>query len=623
MHMKQNRRMWIFVWGLGMLCTLGVWAAPKPAALLPRNAVAMMTIPDMSKAKAAFLNDPYIRLFSDPAMKGYAEGMKEIFVEKLWEQLEKRLNVQLTDYADLIQGQITVALFVEMRVEGLSFDVLIAMDSGDQSEGLAEKFEAFRNRLSEEGQVLKPMTIRDHSFFRVQTKASQGLPNQWFMGQVDSFLMIASRLELMQKSLAAGFGGGSSLAEDPAFSRIFSNRFKDSYVYGWVNFAEIYQRLILPQVLSMDRRFARNPNPFAPKPKAILDALGLESLQGLAFNMKRLAAGSMMEFALAVPKESRDGLFGLMNFEEKDCMPLPQISDKVVSFNRVRFDLSRSWNDLENTLINLVPFVASLDKMFLEGLGKDKNPNFDFRESFFENLGDDIITIGFPPRSSGLNNFTELTTPPSLTLLGSPRPKELAEAIIVVVSSIPSNQKIVKDRSFQGRTIYTIRIPGLPMPGTPPGQNPFASTTSLYMAADDGYVIFSMDEQMMEDYLRGVGSNHRPLSGVSGLSQAKGFLSQTPLTSFRYDNATILMKGVWEWFRENADSQNPEIRDAFGLSVPNAFWLDWSAAFADLLPKLPPFERVAKYFHYSVGGTSSDAHYLNYRWFFPTPPGLK
>jgi hypothetical protein len=619
-------------WAQVAVCCLGgmvgfssLFAAPRPpGSMLPSDTLAVLTIPHFPDAKTAFLGDPYVRLFDDPSMKAYTDKITTTFEQNVMGGLEKQLGIKLSEYTELMNGQLTVAFFVNAP-EGAkqpSFDLMLALDSGDKSDQLREKLADVRKRFADAGQTLRPITIRNQSFYRIKPNGkgndndSKGTPNELYMGQVDSFLMISSSAAVMQKVLASGSDGAvTSLADNPSFKKIFANRLKGSCGYGWVNFAEVY-KLIVPQVKAMDRQFGGNANPLIPKPSAVLDALGLGGLEGLSFNLKELPKGSMVEFTMSVPEKGRRGLFELLALEKKDSLPMNRIPEDVVSFSRTRVNLAAFWSELEGMVGELAPPVMGFVELFLGGLGKDRDPNFDFRESFFGNLGDDLITIGLPPRSSKLE---DVANPPSLTLLGSPDPKRLAEALVVATGLIPSGGNVLSEREFLGRTIYSFTIPGLALPGAAqPGQDP-AAGAGFYMAPDDGYLVFSMDEQTVEDYLRGPSSSQKPLRRIAGLNQAIRFLGEDQLTSFRYDNAAELVKKLWELGRENPELLTGGL-GAAALAVPQPFsGLDELADFSSL----PPFDRVAKYFHYSVGGSSSDAEHLNYRWFRPTPPNLK
>ncbi len=619
----KQRRVFSICLGAMVLGNAFLCAAPKaPGALLPSDTLAMITIPQFDDAKAAFLSDPLIRLFDDPSMKPYADTLRETFETQVMGGLEKQLGIKLSEYTDLMNGQLTLAVFVNPGENPArpEFDILLALDSGDRAGQLKERINEVKQRLTQAGQTLKPVTIRNQSFFRLRAdgsgrKGNQGVPNELFLGQVDSFLMVSTSAAIVQKSLAASSGASvASLAEDPAFSKIHANRFKSSYGYGWVNFPELYE-LVEPSVKAMDRQFAGNANPLIPKPTAILNALGLDGLKGLAFDLKNLEQGSMVELTMAIPKQARRGVFSLLALEAKDSTPLPQIPDNVVSFNRTRLNLGEAWSGLENMVGELAPPVMGFVELFLGGLGKDRDPNFDFRESFFENLGDDIITIGLPPKSEKLQ---DLANPPSLTLIGSPKAQELADAFVVATGLIPSGGNVLTEREFLGKKIYSFKIPGLAIPGAgAPGQDPSAGV-GLFMAPNEGYLAFSMDEEALESYLRGPSASQKPLRRMAGLRQSAEALGDEGLSSFRYDNASELVKNLWEISRENPDMLTGGIAGA-ALGGPQPFGgLEGLADFS----KLPPFESVSKYFHYSVGGSSSDSDYLNYRWFRPTPPQL-
>jgi hypothetical protein len=608
----------------GIVVVSSLFAAPKPpGSMLPSDTLAVLTIPHFPDAKTAFLGDPYVRLFDDPSMKAYTDKIKTTFEQNVVGGLEKQLGIKLSEYTDLMNGQLTLAFFMNAPdgAKRPSFDLMLALDAGDKSEQLRLKLADVRKRFADAGQTLQPITIRNQAFYRIKAsggetgkgRASGGAPNELFMGQVDSFLMISSSAAVMQKILAsASDGGAPSLAENPSFKKIFARRLKGSYGYGWINFSEVY-KMIVPQVEAMDRQFAGNANPLIPKPTAVLDALGLDALEGLSFNLKELPKGSMIEFTMSVPEKGRTGLFELLALEKKDSLPMNRIPEDVVSFNRTRINLAKFWSGLEGMVGELAPPVMGFVELFLGGLGKDRDPNFDFRESFFENLGDDIITVGLPPRSSKLE---DVANPPSLTLLGSPDPKRLAEGLVVATGLIPSGGNVLSEREFLGRTIYSFTIPGLALPGA--GQDP-AAGAGFYMAPDDGYLVFSMDEQTVEEYLRGPSSSQKPLRRIAGLSQATQALGEEQLTSFRYDNAAEIVKKLWELGRENPELLSGGL-GAAALAAPLPFkGLDELTDFSSL----PRFDRVSKYFHYSVGGSSSDTEHLNYRWFRPSPPNLK
>ena len=426
-------------------------------------------------------------------------------------------------------------------------------------------------------------------------------------GQVGSLFLASTKVDLIEQALAnAGKDADAvSLSRQPAFRRIHSRRLRQSYAYGWLHFAKLY-KIIEGQVRNLDPQFAENP--MIPPPSKMLQSLGLNGLQSLSLHLRQLEAGSMMEFAMAVPKEDRQGLFEWIDLAEKDCSPPPRVPADVASFSRVRLNLGQLWENFEESVADLSPMLGGLMNAVLreteQGIG------FNIRKDVFGNLGDDLIVIGFSPRSS---SFEDLISAPTLTLLGSPNPKALAQTLVKATSLIPSEENSLSRKEFQGKTIYSFTIPGLPFMES---EQPHTDV-GLHMAAAEGYLIFSMDEQTLRNYLRPPSETHRPLQKTPGLKQATVALGPEKLTSFRYDNSAKVIGMFWELARKN-----PNFLEK-GLEVSADLDIRESLFGTEFLSALPPFEQVAKYFHFSVSGGNSDAHSINYRLFMPTPPQLR
>src|SRR5690606_5523931 len=92
------------------------------------------------------------------------------------------------------------------------------------------------------------------------------------------------------------------------------------------------------------------------------------------------------------------------------------------------------WATLEETLTKIDPSMAGLLQLMLSSAGKDKDPDFDLKKNLIGNLGDDFITIEKAPKSS---KPEDLQAAPSLTLIGSPNPTALLDALRMITSLLP------------------------------------------------------------------------------------------------------------------------------------------------------------------------------------------
>lgn len=616
MKLKTTSKHWSSLLAAGSLATIsGLAAELKPETLVPKDALAVLTIPHFPNAEEAFWRDPFVRLFQDPAMESFAKQIQSAWESFVIRGVEEKWNLRLDEYADLLNGQVTLALFLDASSAKSrpDFDVLLALDGGAQSAQLKTRLKDLRQRFSNAGWTLRPTTFPKGTFHQLRwndEENEQGAAmflRKVVFGRAGSLFLASTEASLIERALANADkeAGAASLSSLPAFRRVHSRRLRQSHAYGWLHFAKLY-KIIEGQVGNLDRQFAENP--MIPPPSKMLQSLGLDGLQSLALHLRQLEGGSMMEFAMAVPKQDRQGLFEWIDLAEKDCSPPLQVPADVASFSRVRLNLGQLWESLEESVAELSPILGGMMNVALreseQGLG------FNIREDILGNLGDDLIAIGFPPRSS---RFEDLISAPTLTLLGSPNPMSLAQTLIKATGLIPSEENPLSKKEFQGKTIYSFAIPGLPfMEIEQPGAD-----VGLHMAVDENYLIFSMDEQTLKNYLRPPSETHRPLRNMPGLKQATAALGPEKLTSFRYDNPAKVIGMFWELARKNPNFL------AEGLLSTADFDIRESPFGADLLSALPPFEQVAKYFHFSVSGGNSDARFINYRLFMPTPPQLR
>ncbi|MCX6928040.1 MAG: hypothetical protein NT154_33240 [Verrucomicrobia bacterium] len=188
-----------------------------------------------------------------------------------------------------------------------------------------------------------------------------------------------------------------------------------------------------------------------------------------------------------------------------------------MDFLRWRLDGPKAWATIEKMLNDLSPQALSVVNLILDtanARAKLMDPNFDLKQTLLANLGDDIISYGRAPRG---NTPAEVQSPPSLFLLGSPNPEQLALAIKRLFVIFPQGDTPV-EREFLGRKIFSVPLPPLPFLTSAPGR-PSAPST-LNCAASGGYVAMSTDASLLEEYLRSSESRGKALREKPGLPEA-------------------------------------------------------------------------------------------------------
>jgi hypothetical protein len=605
---------------------------PSPDKLLPADTLLVLTIPDMAQARTASGQWPTLRLWSDPAMKPFREKLTAKLKEEILEPLEKELGVKFAEYARLAQGQCTLALTLGETDQTPEF--LLLMDARDQSEVLKSKLADLKKKWVDSGKQLKTDKIRDVEIATLIVSPDEltksldkafagpgggnppgggrakrtGKPMELMLGQSESLLVLGSSAKNIEKVLSRLAGAGvPSLSEQAGFAASYNSQFRDSLAYGWINL-----KTILDAVLKKSSANEEDPagqNPMMPRPDRILSALGLSALQSLAFNLRELPEGTIAQLQLNVPEASRKGLIKILAFAAKEASPPPLVPADAVKFSRVRLDLPQAWSTLENALVEAMPQMASVIKLLVDNAGKDKDPNFDLRKNLIANLGDDIISYQKAPRKQTLQ---DLDSPPTLVLLSSPKADQLAAAFKALGSVFPQGSSKFKEREFLGRTVYAMNF-------SLPGMDNRERT--LHYAASSGYLALSFDMALLEEYLRQSGTAPKALRETAGLAEAAQKIGGMNAGLFGYENQAESMRATIEILRKESGGLanlfgGSPIAGRLGVSEKDfQEWLDFSL--------LPPFDQIAKYFHFAVFGGGATAQGISFKAFSPVPPQLR
>ncbi|HRZ35275.1 MAG TPA: hypothetical protein P5534_02815 [Candidatus Paceibacterota bacterium] len=626
---------------------------PPAERLLPSDTLAVLCAPDWSKVTVARQQAPFALLWKDPAMRPFCDKFLAKLTNDVVAPIERDLGAKLTDYADLLQGQFTLAV-TRNGWTGASEPLpafLLVLDARDKADLLRKNLADVKRKLTDSGRKTRTDTIRGVEFTTVildRAQLEEGLGTisgagagpgsantpkdgatpaasspsgqagstiELSVGQAESALLVSTSTKVLEQVLArmAGAGGGA-LAEVPAFEADARGMLRDGLSYGWIHFAPIAETLA--------RMFPAGEGTPDGDPAAMmafgldkmLGAFGLSSLRTLAFNARQNAEGEFFDFYLGVPEETRKGLFAVLNTAPKDASPPAFVPAEAVNFSRWRADGQRIWASVEAIANEIAPGMLGLVVMQVEAMIKEQSPAFDLRKNLIANLGDDFVSYQKTPRGTTLD---DLISPPSVTLISSPNPDQLLQGLKSVLSMLaaPLSSASFKEREFLGRKIHS-----LPMPTLPTEEGGAAAEESVHMTASGGYLAVSTDAALLEEYLRSGETKPKPLAAVPGLSEAGGKVGGMATGLFGYQDDVENLRILTEILRNNGDL----ISQALAMSPvgpksgePDKAlkeWFDFSL--------LPPFEKIAKYFHLTVyaGQISKDGFTL--KTFSPRPPKL-
>lgn len=600
-------------------------AVPPPEQLLPADTLVMATLPDIDKARAAWNSTPAVQFWSAPEMKAFRDKITDKFSLDVLAPMEKELGVGFTNYTALIRGQITFA--VTLGGANAEPAGMLLIDTKDKAEAAAKLIADLKQKWVDSGKTVKTQKVRDVEFAIIPVDAKSlgaGLPlppggggeggGRLAVGQTGSLLMIGNQPEAFEKILVRLSGGSlPALGEQANFQTAYSANFRNSVGYFWVN-----MKTVLGLAMKeLDKQSADAPqdNPMAPpSPAKIFSALGITSLESAGLYMSTASEGELYGGYLAIPESGRKGLLKILAPEAKDASPPAFVPADVTRFFRWRLDGQKTFAGVEALVVEMFPPAQALIGMVIESAGKDKDPNFDLRKMLIGNLGDDLVQFEKAPRSAKLD---DVISAPSLMLIGSPRADQLAGAIRTGMGFMipPGDEGDAKDREFLGRKIYAFPMPG--MPGATIAESKVFSFTS-----SGSYLVMGTDTPMLEEYLRGPESQGRPLREVPGLNEAAQKVGGMGTGMFGYDNQTESLRVIYEAVRKDPAVFDRMLAGPLGISTvapemlkSRQAWLDFSL--------LPPWETVAKYYHYTVFAGSSAADGLHFKMFAPTPPRLR
>ncbi len=646
------RSRWPALFGFLLLVSLlatplGRAALPPVEQLLPADTLFVFAILDCAKMRAIHQRSPYGQLWSDPAMRPFREKFVAKWKEEFVAPLERDLGVKFDDFRSLPQGQFALAVTQDgwQGKADATPGLLLLLDTRDKSGQLKKLLADLRKKWVDAGKSVQTEKIRDVEFL-VVTLSSNDVPKtlrrffpqhqeiqelgkepenispesgRLVVGQVQSLLIVGSSVKTVTKVVLRLAGGPvPALADDATFGANQLALFRDAAAFGWFNAKPFFDVLAhLPPAKPNPQ--APNPLPMPPAAKVVPGG-GLGGLKSVAFAFRPLNDGTLFDLFLGAPESSRQGIFKLLAAETKDSNPPAFVPADAMKFWRWRLDGPKTVATLEKMIGDISPQTLNTWNFLIssgEEAVKQNDPAYNLRKDLFGNLGDDLIAYEKAPRGK---TPAELESPPSLLLIGSPNADQLVQALrgaLVIRSGDALNPKT---REFLGRKIYSISMPA----AAPTGGAPSSGPRTLNYAASGGYVAFSTDVSMLEEYLRSGEGQKKSLGETPGLAEAAQKVGGQNCGLFGYQNRSETMRAMFETLKQTAPVATNSAAgfDVLTSSIPYARpektfkdWLDYSL--------LPDYDKVAKYFHYTVYAGSANVDGLTFKFFSPAPPALK
>lgn len=602
-------------------------ATPPLEKLLPADTLGFVSAPSWDAAAAAFTQNTVGLLWADPAIRPFREKFQTRFKADFLDPLEKDLAFNATNFANLLQGQVTYA-FTPSSGDGPpggKSGFLFFADIGTNSALLATNLADWRKKWTDAGKQSKSAKIRDLDFStlfvspaavnrlldKILPTAEAPKPEgastnaEWTVGQSGSLFIVSDSPRDIEKLLILQTGGTLPALADQAAYAADAGQFRDGQLCAWLNLKAMFERLAKESAGS-----DAAPDQSAVPMARLLGALGLADAQSVAASAQQSPAGTLVSLRVRLPDTARKGLFRVLSLEAKDCAPPSFVPADTVKFTRLRLDLPKAWENLEATLAEVSPQSANAIRFIIANAGKREDPNFDLRASLFARLSDDLILCEKFPRSSSAKD-TE--SPPSLWLVGARNPELAAAAIKAIATLPPPEVAKYKERDFLGRKLYSFNWPSSEGEGA-------ASVTPVHYAANGSYVAISTEPALVEELLRSSSSTSAALRDRAGLAEAAQQVGGTSAGYFATANDAESARAYFaaarkDTFNAAALLAQSTLGSRLGMGREGGGLLGFCE-----FSTLPPYERVARYFHFDVSAITVNAEGYTYRLFMPAPP---
>jgi hypothetical protein len=606
-----------------------------PEKLLPEDTLAVYTIPDFNKIREVSANSPHGQFWNEPAMQAF----KDKFLSKLTAQyitpLEHDLSIHLSDYTNLPQGQVTLALTQDdfQGKQGQAPGILFLMDSKDKSAQVKTNLADLKKKWVDAGKSIKTEKIRDIDF-SVVFLSSDDIPKSLkkhsstnsadepepfenpetkkapkppiYIGQAESLLILGNSSRAIEKILARMSGAETKPLSDVAEFSSGSSILHNSQIYVWLNTKSMIDTAIKSR--KSDDEESATPVP-GFKPQKLVSALGINTLNAVFLGYEYAGDGAHVNVLLASPESTRAGLMKILAGEQKETAPPSFVPADAVKFQRWRLNGKKTYDALRKMIGDFnAGYLNGIDLLIssAEGAAKEKDPAFSLDKDLFGNLGDDMISYEKAPKADA--TVAAMSQPPSLYLIGSPNPERLMSAIRALMVLAPQAEGTPKEREFLGHKIFTL----------PNASDP---SRNMVYTSSSGYLALANDPALLEEYLRSFENPAKPLRELAGFSEATSKIVGGETSLLGFSNESELMKSMFALAAKSSTGEDPLAALAPALAAAGAGnvtvkdWLDLSL--------LPPYEKISKYFGFSVYSFNANSDGLLLRGFSPIPAGLK
>ena len=212
--------------------------------------------------------------------------------------------------------------------------------------------------------------------------------------------------------------------------------------------------LTMMEQLAGDSKFELPENPFGIKTKALVDALGLTSLDCLGLQID--LSGKSLSLSSAFFLNKYEGIFSLMEDNGKKANLHSFVPMNLMTASSVRYDLSKLWPKMEEMMRKISPQLLLLVNSQIQAF--EDQIGVPFRKNVLGSLGDDVVSFSRLNADWTKNVSYQLTSPTSDVYAISLRdPKLFDQALRATVDGATKGADMFEERKYKGTIIRSMR----------------------------------------------------------------------------------------------------------------------------------------------------------------------
>ncbi len=436
-------------------------AEPTLQRLVPADTAVVVAMHDLPAMNARSAESAFGRAWADPEIARFFEPLRQHpKVVEFIASFETSTGLTIEEAAALMTGDAMFALpkinFEDPSAPSLLFAVEVGANEGRIKEVLSGGIKKGLPSLSLEDYNGVELTIYkapadEPDADPVVRSVSALHEGRWIVGSDRA--AVTNALD----ALAAG-GLSGSLAEAPDYLRLLDRARGKPELIAHMNIRAIYPALLASIEAQRDPDAA--PNMFGIEPTTVIQALGLDAIEGLS--MIGSHADDVEYFTAAMTFSENRGLLRMLAYKDgpvakPDWMPASWFNVSSQNFSMMDF-----YVELEAIVDRISPLLAGMAQGQIKTF--ERNLGIDLKRDFFGALGTSFVS-GFAdpagPNPDRATPYDELDQFVGISLADAAQFERTIEAVKAAFLP-PGDASPLQTREYLGKTIHSFTPP---MPG--------------------------------------------------------------------------------------------------------------------------------------------------------------